>query len=93
MTSVTGSDQDTAPSGPVTIFDYVRSVTGDKPVYTDEDHWNAGVGILGRCEICYTLIFSLNAYPARSGCCRCADCIGDDGFVTVEEFAAALADV
>jgi hypothetical protein len=88
---MTGSDQDGTPVPPITIFDYVCAVTGDKPVYTDEDHWNAGVGILGLCEICCMLIVSLNAYPARSGCCRCADCIGDDGFATVEQFAAALA--
>ena len=72
----------------ITILDYVRAVTGDKPSYSGEDHWNAGVGILGGCEICFATIASYNAYPARSGFWRCGDCIGDDGYPTVEEFAA-----
>jgi hypothetical protein len=87
---VTGSDSGGLPARPITIFDYVRAVTGDKPVYTGEDHWNAGVAVLGRCEICYRLIFSPTAYPARSGFCRCADCIGDGGYATVGEFGAEL---
>jgi hypothetical protein len=87
---VTGSDQDDLYAWPITIFDYVRAVTGDKPVYTGQDHQNAGVAVFGHCEICLALIFSVNAYPARSGCCRCADCIGGDGFATVEEFGAEL---
>ena len=89
---MTGSDPgDEASTGQgraITILDYVRAVTGDKPSYTGEDHQNAGVGILGGCEICFATIASYNAYPARSGFWRCGDCIGDDGYPTVEEFAA-----
>lgn len=87
---MTGSDQDDDTTWPITIFDYVRVVTGDKPVYTGQDHQNAGVAMFGHCEICLALIFSITAYPARSGCCRCWDCIGDDGYATVEEFGAEL---
>ncbi len=87
---MTGSDPDDTFAWPITIFDYVRAVTGDKAVYTVQDHRNAGVALHGHCEICYALIFSINAYPARSGCCRCWDCIGGDGFATVEEFGAEL---
>jgi hypothetical protein len=87
---VTGSDQDATTAWPITIFDYVRAVTGDKQVYTARDHRNAGVALFGHCEICLALIFSITAYPARSGCCRCWDCIGCDGYATVEEFGAEL---
>jgi hypothetical protein len=73
---------------PATILDYVRFVTGkDSP--DGEDHWSAGVAILGGCEICFATIASYNAYPARSGFWRCADCIGDGGYATVEEFISA----
>jgi hypothetical protein len=89
---VTGSDPGdearTDQGRAITILDYVRAVTGDKPSYTGEDHWNAGVGILGGCEICLATIASYNAYPARSGFWRCGDCIGDDGYPTAGEFAA-----
>ena len=85
---MTGSDRDGMSARPITILDYVRAVTGEKPSYTGEDHYQAGVGILGGCEICHATIASYNAYPARSGFWRCADCIGDDGYATVADFAA-----
>jgi len=86
---MTGSDG-TGPVMPVTILDYVCFITGkDEPA--GEDHWNANVGILGGCQICFATIASYNAYPARSGFWRCGGCIGDDGYATVEEFAASIA--
>lgn len=71
---------------PITILDHVRAVIGDKREYTGEDHLRAGVLMLGGCECCFATIASYNAYPARTGFWRCADCIGDSGYATVEEF-------
>ena len=74
---------------PITILDYVKSVVGDKDLYTAEDCLTAGVDILGGCQGCQATIACYNAYPSRSGYWRCADCIGDDGYATVADFTAA----
>lgn len=72
---------------PITILDYVRSKLGDRETYSEDDHWQCGVAILGGCEICFATIASYNAYPSKSGYWRCADCIGDTGYSTAAEFA------
>jgi hypothetical protein len=71
---------------PITILDYVKSVVGDKDLYTAEDCLASGVDILGGCQGCAATIAAYNAYPSTSGYWRCADCIGQDGFATVAEF-------
>ncbi len=43
------------------------------------------VPVPGGCERCHAAITSHNAYFARFGMLRCADCIGDDGFATVAD--------
>jgi hypothetical protein len=73
---------------PITIFEYVKSVVGDKDSYTDDDFFRNGTGTLGHCERCSVTLHAGNAFPARSGCWRCAGCIGQDGFATVAEFKA-----
>jgi hypothetical protein len=70
----------------ITILDYVKSVVGEKPIYTVEDFSSAGVEMLGGCQICGATIAPYNAYPSRSGYWRCADCIDTSGFATIEEF-------
>ena len=74
---------------PITILDYVKSVVGDKDLYTAEDCLASGVDILGGCQGCHATIAAYNAYPSTSGYWRCADCIGDDGYATVADFVAA----
>ena len=71
----------------ITILDYVKSVVGKKDTYDASDHAEAGVLMLGGCAHCYATIGSYNAYPSTLGVWLCADCIGDRGFATVEEFA------
>jgi hypothetical protein len=71
---------------PVTILDYVKSVVGDKDLYTAEDCLAAGVDILGGCQSCHATIAAYNAYPSTCGYWRCAQCIGDTGFATVADF-------
>ena len=73
---------------PITILDYVKSVVGDKDLYTAEDCLASGVDILGGCQGCHATIAVYNAYPSTSGYWRCADCIGQDGFATVADFKA-----
>ncbi len=76
---------------PITILDYVKAKTGDRPAYSDHDHWRAGVAMLGGCQACHATIASYNAYPSRSGYWRCASCIAGDGFDTVADFEARTA--
>jgi hypothetical protein len=76
---------------PITILDYVKSVVGDKVLYTAEDCLASGVDILGGCQGCHATIAAYNAYPSTSGYWRCADCIGDDGFATVTDFTVHCA--
>jgi hypothetical protein len=71
---------------PITILDYVKSVVGDKDLYTAEDCLTSGVDILGGCQGCHATIAAYNAYPSTSGYWRCADCIGDTGYATVADF-------
>jgi ribosomal protein L37AE/L43A len=72
---------------PITILDYVKSKAGEKDSYSGEDFLSHGVEMLGGCEICQATIAAYNAYPSKSGFWRCADCIGDSGFITIDEFA------
>lgn len=74
---------------PITILDYVRSQVGEEDSYTAEDFSAAGVAMFGGCEFCSAAIAAYNAYPSTSGYWRCADCIGNAGFATVEEFTQA----
>jgi hypothetical protein len=71
---------------PITILDYVKSQTGPKDSYSSKDYYSYGMDIMGGCEICGTTIAGYNAYPSTSGYWRCADCIADSGFATVEDF-------
>ena len=73
----------------ITILDYVKSVVGDKDLYTAEDCLASGVDILGGCQGCQATIACYNAYPSTSGYWRCADCIGEDGFATTADFTAS----
>jgi hypothetical protein len=77
----------------ITILDYVKSVVGDKDLYTAEDCLASGVDIMGGCQGCHAVIGCYNAYPSTSGKWRCADCIGDDGYTTVADFTASLVTV
>ena len=72
----------------ITILDYVKSVVGDKDLYTVEDCLASGVDIMGGCQGCHAVIGCYNAYPSTSGYWRCSDCIGDDGYATVADFTA-----
>ena len=74
---------------PITILDFVKAEVGDKDTYTAEDFARNGVDMLGGCQGCGATLGAYNAYPSRTGYWRCASCIGDSGYATVEEFASA----
>src|SRR4029079_6126729 len=74
----------------ITILDYVKSVVGDKDLYTAEDCLASGVDILGGCQGCQATIACYSAYPSTCGYWRCADCIGTTGYATVGDFTASM---
>jgi len=47
-----------------------------------------GLPIMGGCLHCEATVGAYNAYPSKTGYLMCADCVGDQGFSTVEEFQA-----
>ena len=51
-----------------------------------DEFYRVGLDIMGGCECCGASIAAYNAYPSASGFWRCADCIGDEGFGTVEDY-------
>lgn len=71
---------------PITILDYVKSQIGENETYIPENFFGNHADMLGSCERCEATVAAENAYPSKSGYWRCAECIGSDGFVTVEEF-------
>ena len=73
----------------ITIFDYVKSVIGDKPEYAADDFYRCGVEMLGGCERCEATIGPWNAYPSKSGYWRCGDCLGATGYETIRDFTSA----
>jgi hypothetical protein len=78
---------------PITILDYVKSIVGDKDLYTAEDCLTAGVNIIGGCQGCEATLAAYNAYPSTLGYWRCAACIGDTGFATAAEFKTHTLDI
>jgi hypothetical protein len=56
-----------------------------KEATTGEDFQKARLPMLGGCEICHATVACYNSCPSHSGNIRCDDCIGDDGWDTVEE--------
>ena len=75
---------------PITILDYVKSVVGEKDIYSPDDFYRSGVDILGGCQGCHATLAAYNAYPSTSGFWRCADCIGQSGFATITDFTASM---
>jgi len=70
-------------ASPITILDYAQTVSqasgsGDVSFDLDQE-------LSHGCEICPAPLTPSTAYPARFGLLRCSQCIGDDGFATVEE--------
>lgn len=57
---------------------------------TGDDFYDAGFEILGGCQSCGASIAAYNAYPSKSGYWKCADCIGDDGWTSVEVACLAI---
>ena len=51
----------------------------------DSEFHRVGLAIMGGCQCCHASIAAYNAYPSKSGFWKCADCICDDGWETVQQ--------
>jgi hypothetical protein len=73
----------------ITILD-VAIARGVKEVdgrISGEEFDRVGLPLLGGC-MCGTTVGCYNAFPTRTGYLGCEDCVGGQGFETVEEFEA-----
>jgi hypothetical protein len=72
----------------VTVHDLMVHRIGADPNQTSfsgADYERAGLPMLGGCAGCEATIAGYNSYPSADGYLRCADCIGDTGWDTVED--------
>ena len=74
----------------ITILELAEHRLG-REASTGQDFIDAGLPMMGGCEVCGAAIACYNAAPSVSGFLRCAgDCIGNAGYDTVEEADAAI---
>jgi len=70
---------------PVTVAALAERALGRRAV-TGADYEEAGLPMLGGCEVCGASVAAYNACPSRSGYLRCLHgCVGEDGWESVEE--------
>lgn len=76
----------------ITIYELAghRLHQPDATKLTGADFEEAGLPILGGCEVCAATVAAYNACPSQSGYLRCTGCIGTDGWDTVEDADRAL---
>ncbi|MEV2222726.1 hypothetical protein AB0E01_22940 [Nocardia vinacea] len=76
----------------VSILDYVKSKVGEKETYSMGDFMDNNVPMLAGCEVCSASLGPYNSFPAHGGYIRCGDHVGDQGFVSVQDFEDWLSD-
>lgn len=78
---------------PITILDLAIHL-GAKPEegggYSGAELERVGFAIIGGCARCEATIAAYNAHPTTTGFWCCSACVGDSGFATVEDAAAAI---
>jgi hypothetical protein len=86
--------EDQSPTA-ITILDVAKVRLGRQPgdtsPLTGADFNRVDLQILGGCAWCSATLAAYNAYPTHAGFWSCADCLGDDGFETVDAFEAFVA--
>ena len=77
---------------PITVLDLAkyRGATEVNGAINGAEFERVGLPFFGGCEACEASIAAYNAYPSTSGYLRCRDCIGDDGYPTVEAANTAI---
>ena len=73
---------------PITILDVAkaRGVKEENGAISGSEFFRVGLQFMGGCARCQASLAAFNAYPSKSGYWKCDECIGDDGFATVDEF-------
>ena len=72
----------------INLLDVIRSQPWYVPLseITEDVCKKAGVPMFAGCESCGASLAVYNSYPSNTGYIRCADCIGDLGFPSVEAY-------
>jgi hypothetical protein len=68
---------------PITIKDLASHRLGFE-ASNGQHFYDAGLDILGGCAGCEASLAAYNGYPSKSGYWKCKDCIGPNGWDTVE---------
>lgn len=72
-------------TSPITIQELAAHRLG-RDAHTGADFAEAGLPIMGGCQVCGASIAAYNACPSKTGYWRCLNlCIADQGFDTVED--------
>lgn len=70
---------------PITILELATFILG-REASTGLDFYDAGLAMMGGCEICGASLAAYNACPSKSGFWRCrSGCIDDTGWTDLEE--------
>lgn len=74
-------------SKPITVMDLAmhRGAQEIDGGINASEFWRVGLDIIGGCRRCGASIAAYNAHPTKSGFWACSDCVGDDGWDSVEE--------
>lgn len=76
------------PKKPITVSELARhrGVKPDDDGCVDATEYDrVGLPMMGGCVGCEATIAAYNAHPSKCGFLKCGDCIGDDGWTSVEE--------
>lgn len=77
-------------SKPITVLELATHRLG-RDARTGDDFAEASLPILGGCCVCGATVGAHNSCPSKSGYLKCrTECIGDDGWESVEEANKAI---
>src|SRR5689334_11326594 len=76
----------------ITIHDLAlfRGIEEADGGFSGGEYLRVKLPFMGGCEVCHATLAPYNAYPSKSGMLRCAECILDSGYETVEEANADI---
>ena len=63
---------------------------GEPGSMSGQDYFDAGLDIMGGCQVCEASLACYNGYPSKSGYWKCRDCIDGDGWESAVEADTAI---
>jgi hypothetical protein len=84
MVNLVTSNEEETMQDPITVLELAEHRLGHE-ASTGADFEEAGLTMMGGCQVCHATLAAYNAYPCKSGYWRCEDHIGDQGYPTAAE--------